>query len=144
MASRERTQSSPKNTVSAEYTDTEFSQLRKTAKNAGISLEDLVKYRSLLDVGNIENKKREIMELKNNMTRLKAHLSVYTKSPGTGIFLPVDEKTKEEMQLALSGLIDDESPKWTFEEKLIYLGTKFPLYFFVKELNYENLKIEDN
>ncbi len=125
MASRERTQSvqNNKNTVLVDYSDTEHNQLSKKAKSAGISVEDMIKYRSLVSLGDIESKAKEIATLEKEVVKLKAHLSVYTKKPAEGIFLPVDEFDKKMIEDSLYeiDLLDDEEDP-TLEDQLIYLG----------------------
>jgi len=125
MASRERKQNeiTDKTSILVKFSDSEYSQLGKSAKSAGISVPDMVKYRSLLSLNDIESKENEIAALKEEIIKLKAHLSVYTKKPAFGIFLAVDKFEKEMIADSLYeiDLLDDEEDP-TLEDQLIYLG----------------------
>jgi len=129
-ASRERKQNeiTTKTSVFVKFSDTEYSQLGKIAKSAGISVEDMVKYRSLVSLGDIGSKEKEITALKEEVIKLKAHLSVYTKKSASGIFLPVNEDEKEflkdvvkELKPGIDALFPDDNDTEPFESYLIYI-----------------------
>ena len=131
MASRERKKENmpDETSVSVKFTPDEYKILSKTAKSAGISVEDTVKYRSLASMATIETKEDEIAELKKEVIRLKAHLSIFTKEPSAGIFLPADEDSVDFIRTMVEDnwkpLLDKQNPDSDntepLEEYMIYL-----------------------
>lgn len=126
MASRDRKKEiEPDETsVLIKYSPDEYKKLQRAAKSAGISVTDLVKYRGLTTLEDINGKTKEIDSLKQEVIQLKAHLSVYTKEPCSGIYLPADEIQKDMIRFNLNelDLLGEEDEDYTFEDELIYLG----------------------
>ena len=140
MASQQRKkepkeENTEKTTVSVEYSDKEYAQLRDTAKAAGITVEETVKFRSLVSVNYLEDKDKEIQTLKKEITKLRAHLSIYTKKPAEGIFLPVSKGEKAEIifQVEELNLLADEEDA-TLEDKISWLASNCALYIRSEQL----------
>ncbi len=115
MASRDRKQEkmNDKTSITVKFSDAEYKQLTETAISAGISVQEMVKYRSLASLENIESKDSEIRTLKEKIKKLKAHLSIYAKDPTSlGIFIPVDEGFHIEIaQANMRDLMDKEKKR---------------------------------
>ncbi len=121
---KEKNETGKKTTISIDYSPTEHQKLLRVSKSTGISVEDMIKFRSLVSTGTIESKEKSIETLKKEITKLKAHLSFYTQKPLNGLFLPLTEKNKEEILFQVKELkILEDEPQATLEEKLIWLAT---------------------
>ena len=120
MASRNRKQEkmNDKTSITVKFSDVEYKKLTETAKSAGISVQEMVKYRSLASFKNIDTKDSEIRTLKENIKKLKAHLSIYTKDPSSlGIFIPVDDGFNIEIaQANIRDLMDKEKKQHPDED----------------------------
>ena len=127
MASRERKQNidSEKTSVLVNYSEAEFNQLMQNAKSAGLSIEELVKYRSLITNVEIESNNSEIDTLKKEVAKLKAHLSIYTHKPSEGIFLEADELERDLLEVILAEVLEDDGENYSLEEKIIYVARNY-------------------
>ncbi len=99
-ASQIRTKGDPE--IKIKFEQHEFDELSEIANDFELSVEELVKFRSL-STGNNSNHEKDIikaMELDNK--KLRAELSLYTKSPSEGYFLDVSEAEKVEMRDAIN------------------------------------------
>ena len=143
MASRDRKQETEENNgemkpVTVEYSVTEYANILKIAESADITVGEMVKFRSLVPANYLEAKENEINALKKEITKLKAHLSLYIKKPADGIFLPVSksDKTDISFQVEELRLLADEEDA-TLEDKIIWLALNCAFYISPEELPWQ-------
>ena len=77
--------------INITYDEDELEQLSEIAEIFDLSIEELVKHKSLLTEANIHQSNDLLNALELEIKQLKAELSIYTKTPGEGIFLNYDK-----------------------------------------------------
>ena len=98
-ASQIRTKGDPE--IKIKFEQHEFDELSEIANDFELSVEELVKFRSLsMGKKKVEDDVIKAMELDNK--KLRAELSLYTKSPSEGYILDVSEAEKVEMRDAIN------------------------------------------
>ncbi len=135
MASNQRKkegeeENTEKKSVSVEFSAKEYAQLQDTAKAAGITVQEMVKYRSLVLGKSIELREKENETLKKEIAKLKAHLSLYTKKHVSGIFLPASKTKIRNIKMVFAEMfVLADEPDATLEDKILWLAENFDNYF---------------
>ncbi len=101
-ASQIRTKGNP--VIKMKFEQHEFENLCEIAKEFDLSVEELVKYRSMLTAGDLNRSNDLYEELESEIKKLKAELSLHTKSQSAGIFLDVNESEKNDLLNAIKNI----------------------------------------
>lgn len=92
-ASQIRSKKKPGITIS--FAQDEFEELTETAKEFNLSVDDLIKYRSMITNDDLIQANVLNEELVLEKKKLKAELSLHTKTKSDGIYLDIDDKHKQ-------------------------------------------------
>ncbi len=91
-ASQIRSEKKP--VVKINFEQHEYEELLVTANDFNLSIEELVKYRSMLTSDDLKHADEMYKKQQYEIKMLKAELSLHTKSPSSGIYLDLSDKQK--------------------------------------------------